>query len=96
MEGLKRYDIVRYGDHYAVVVESDLLAPDDIVVAIPLLADYPGVSGLNPIIEHDGRPLVLATRLIAAVQRRHFKKVGSAIQHDVAIMRALDVLFTGL
>ncbi|MFN3664492.1 hypothetical protein [Yoonia sp.] len=52
-----------------VVVESNLPPPDASVVVIPLLPDYPAVQHLNPEIRHNGRRLILAARLIAAVRR---------------------------
>lgn len=95
MERLSRYDIVRFRDQYAVVVESDLLAPDDVIVCVPLVKDYPAVVGLNPVIDVEGAPCVLATRLIASVRRRHLVRVGDATRSGDQIMRALDILLTG-
>ncbi len=96
MEGLNRFDIAVHGDVAMVVVESDLLPPDPTVVVIPLLPDYPAVSHLNPEIRHDGRRLVLATRLIAAVRRSSLRRAGSAAEHADRITRAVDVLMAGV
>jgi len=79
-----------------VVVESDLLPPDPAVVVIPLLPDYPAVRHLNPELNHDGQPLILATRLIAAVQRRPLRRVGHVSDQGDLITRALDVLMAGI
>lgn len=65
METLTRFDVAEYKGVSMVVVESDLLPPDASVVVIPLLSGYPAVRHLNPELQHDGRRLVLATRLIA-------------------------------
>ncbi len=69
MERLSRFDIAAHGDVAMVVVESDLLPPDPAIVVIPLLSGYPAIRHLNPVILHEGREMVLATRLIAAVRR---------------------------
>jgi toxin CcdB len=100
MEGLRRFDIAEHaaphGDVAMVVVESDLLPADPAVVVIPLLPGYPAVRHLNPTILHDGRPLVLATRLIAAVRRASLRRVGSAAAQGDEITRAIDVLIAGV
>ena len=96
MERLSRFDIVVHGDVAMVVVESDLLPPDPAVVIIPLLPGYPVVRHLNPTIDHDGRQLVLATRLIAAVRRSNVHRVGSAAKQGDDITRAIDVLMAGV
>ena len=67
MEELRRFDIAEYNGVRMVVVESGLLPPDPAVVVIPLLQDYPQVERLNPLIDVEETPHVLATRLIAAV-----------------------------
>ena len=69
MDHLTRFDVAEYNGVSMVVVESDLLPPDPSVVVIPLLSGYPAVRHLNPELQHDGRLLILATRLIAAVRR---------------------------
>ena len=79
-----------------VVVESDLLPLDSSVVVIPLIADYPAVRELNPEIMHDGRKLVLATRLIGAVRRSALKRAGNVADQGDVITRAVDVLMTGV
>lgn len=79
-----------------VVVESDLLPPDPGVVVVPLLVDYPAVKHLNPEIVHDGRRLVMATRLIASVRRGSLREVGSVADQADRITRAIDVLMAGV
>lgn len=96
MERLSRFDVAVHGDVAMVVVESDLLPPDPAVVVIPLLPEYPAVRHLNPVIRHDGRQLVLATRLIAAVRRSSLRRVGSAAEQADEITRAVDVLMAGV
>lgn len=96
MEGLKRFDIVAYGDVLMVVVESDLLPPDPAIVVIPLLRNYPAVSQLNPAIRAGEEELVLATRLIAAVRRAGLRRVGNATAQADEVVRAVDVLMGGV
>ncbi len=79
-----------------VVVESDLLPPDPGVVVVPLLSDYPAVKHLNPEIVHDGRRLVMATRLISSVRRGSLREVGSVADEADRITRAIDVLMAGV
>jgi toxin CcdB len=79
-----------------VVVESDLLPPDSSVVVIPLLFDYPAVRHLNPEIQHDGKRLILATRLIAAVRRSSLRRTGSIAGQGDLITRAVDILTDGV
>ena len=96
MERLTRYDVAEYSGVKMVVVESDLLPPDPAVVVIPLLADYPAVKELNPVLVHDGQSWVLATRLIAAVRRSSLRRVGSVADQGDCINRAVDVLMAGV
>lgn len=96
MERLTRYDVAEYSGVKMVVIESDLLPPDPAVVVIPLLADYPAVNDLNPVLVHDGQPWVLATRLIAAVRRSSLRRVGSVAEQGDRINRAVDVLMAGV
>ena len=96
MEPLSRFDIAGYSGVLMVVVESDLLPPDPAVVVIPLLPEYPAVRHLNPEIRFDGRALVLATRLIAAVRRADLRRRGQVADQGDAITRAIDVLMSGV
>ena len=96
MERLTRYDVAEYSGVKMVVVESDLLPPDPAVVVIPLLADYPAVKDLNPVLVLDDQRWVLATRLIAAVRRSSLRRVGSVADQGDRINRAVDVLMAGV
>ena len=97
MEPLRRFDVAEYRGVSMVVVESDLLPPDASVVVIPLLEGYPAVQHLNPEIHlQDGRRLVLATRLIAAVRRSNLRRTGSVADQGDLITRAADVLMAGV
>lgn len=96
MEPLTRYDVAEYRGVAMVVVESDLLPPDPAVVVIPLLPDYPAVRQLNPEIRHEGKTLILATRLIAAVRRSSLRRTGSVADQGDRITGAVDVLMAGV
>ncbi|MGL1834075.1 CcdB family protein [Rhodocyclaceae bacterium SMB388] len=96
MERLNRYSVAEYKGVVMVVVESELLPPDPAVVVIPLLPDYPAVKGLNPEIFHDGKRLILATRLISAVRRANVRCVGSVSGQGDSINRAVDILMSGV
>ncbi|MBV7407367.1 CcdB family protein [Maritimibacter sp. DP1N21-5] len=95
MEEISRFDIVEAGGTLYVVVESDILPPDNAVVVIPLLRGYPGLPRLNPTIAFKGDTYVLATRLIVAVVRPALTVVGSAEAQADDITRALDMLLYG-
>lgn len=96
MERLSRFDVAEHRGVAMVVVDSDLLPPDPAVVVIPLLAGYPAVRYLNPEISYRDRRLVLATRLIAAVNRSALRRTGSVADQGDTITRAIDVLMAGV
>jgi toxin CcdB len=93
---LTRFDVAQYQDVKMVVVESDLLPADPAIVVIPLLANYPAVRNLNPEILFQDKRLILATRLIAAVRRASLRRVGSVADQGGLIIRAVDVLMSGV
>jgi toxin CcdB len=93
---LIRFDVAEYRGVAMVVIESNLLPPDPAVVVIPLLEDYPAVRHLNPEITFEGRRLLLATRLIAAVRRSSLRRIGSVADQGHSIVRAVDVLMAGV
>ncbi|WP_068305189.1 CcdB family protein [Pararhodobacter sp. CCB-MM2] len=96
MEELSRFDVAEYNGVLMVVVESELLPPDPAVVVIPLLADYPAVLKLNPEIRHNGKRLILATRLIAAVRRESLRRSGTVGDQGDRVTRAVDILMSGV
>jgi toxin CcdB len=96
MEQLTRFDVAEYSGISMVIVESNLLPPDPSVVVIPLVSDYPAVQHLNPELQHDGRRLILATRLITAVRRSSLHRTGSVAGQGDLITRAVDVLMAGV
>lgn len=96
MEELTRFDVAEAGGVAMVVVESELLPPAPSVVVIPLIADYPAVTVLNPVIIFGGQELVLATRLITSVRRSALRRLGDVVGQGDAITRAMDVLTSGI
>jgi toxin CcdB len=69
MDSLTRSDVAEYNAVSMIVFESELVPPDAFVAVIPLLSGFLAVQHLDPELRHDGRRLVLATRLIATVRR---------------------------
>ena len=96
MAQLSRFDVAVYGGVSMVIVESDLLPPDPAVVVIPLLSEYPAVKHLNPELLHDGKRLILATRLIASVRRDRLRRTGNVAEQGELITKAVDVLMAGV
>ena len=96
MEELSRFDVAEYNGVLMVVVESELLPPDPAVVVIPLLSGYPAVRHLNPELRHDGKRLVLATRLIAAVRRASLRRSGTVADQGDLVTKAVDILMSGV
>lgn len=93
---LRRFDVAQFQGISMVIVESEILPPDPVVVVIPLLTDYPAVRHLNPQIRLDGRTFILATRLIAAVHRNRLRRTGSVADQADQVIRAVDILLTGV
>ena len=51
-------------------------------------------TSLNPQLQHDGRHLILATRLIAAARLSSWRRTGSVADQGNLVTRAVDVLMT--
>ncbi len=96
MGQLSRFDVAEHRGVAMVVVESKLLPPDAAVVVIPLLVNYPAVKHLNPEIMVNGQRLILATRLIASVRRASLRHRGNVADQGDSILRAVDVLMSGV
>jgi toxin CcdB len=82
-----------------VDVQSDLLDDFGTRVVVPLieLAHAPKAPRrLNPVFPVDGRPMILATHLLAALPRAELgPPLGSLGSERDAIRAALDMLFLG-
>jgi toxin CcdB len=87
------------GEGFVVDVQASLLDELSTGVVIPLLPADSGriIRDLNPAVEIDGRPFVVMTQELSAVPRALLKRsVGSLDAWRDEIVRALDILLTGL
>jgi toxin CcdB len=90
----------RAGRGYVLDVQADLLASLATRTVVPLLPED-AVRGvlrdLNPVFEIDGKRYVMLTQAIATVPRRELRdRVASLLQNHDVVLRALDILFTGI
>lgn len=88
------------GGGYVVDIQAPLLAHLKTRVVIPLLphdtAPLPA-KGLNPIFELGGADHVLATQFMSAVMTSELgPPMGSLRQHRDEIIRAVDIVLTGV
>ena len=85
---------------YVLDVQADLLAALTTRTVVPLLpADdvRATMRDLNPVFDIDGERHVMLTQAIATVPRRALRRrVGSLLSHHDAVLRALDILLTGV
>lgn len=86
---------------YVLDVQADLLQSLLTRVVVPLA--LPEVLGgkaaerLNPLLEVDGRTLVMLTPEIAGIPRKALgERIGNMSAHRGAVVGALDILFTGV
>jgi toxin CcdB len=97
-----QFNIHRLGrrDRLAVDCQSDLLDHIQTRFVIPLIpiADAPPATGyLNPVVQHDGQSYMLLTQTASAVDKRDLgARVGSLESRRLEIIRAIDVLITGV
>jgi toxin CcdB len=84
---------------YVVDVQADLLshlATRVVVPLLPLAGAPPPIADLNPVVEIEGIPLVLAVQALAAIPLRELKRpVASLADRQDQVTRALDTLLTG-
>jgi toxin CcdB len=99
---MPRFDIYKMpGSHpgYLVDVQAPLLdhlATRAVLPLEPLAPNTIPIRDLNPIIPIGDTPHILLTQAIVAVPLRALKRpIGSLIDHQDAITRALDLLLTG-
>lgn len=86
---------------YLLDVQADLLHSLVIRVVVPLalpeVLDGKAAERLNPLLEVDGRTLVMLTPEIAGIPRKALgERIGNMSAHRGAIVGALDILFTGV
>ncbi|GLS39642.1 plasmid maintenance protein CcdB [Mesorhizobium tianshanense] len=98
---MARYDVFagRGEGSYLLDVQSDLL--DDfgtraVIPLLPITMSPPPMRKLHPVIEINGRKMVMATHLIATVPAEELgeSRLNIARHHD-DIVAALDMLFQG-
>lgn len=98
---MARYDVFagRVEGSYLLEVQSELLDHLKTRVVIPLLPVTmapPPIRKLHPVIEINGRKLVMATHLIATVPATELGESRLNItRHHDDIIAALDMLFQG-
>ena len=100
---MSRFEVFRLPKpvpRYVVDVQSDFLSYLATRTVIPLArsGEFGSPLGtLNPAVEIGGETFVLATPLLAAMRVSDLKQpVASLAQHRDEIIRALDILFTGI
>lgn len=85
---------------YVLDVQADLLAELATRVVVPLIpeGDVRKVAAdLNPVFAIAGRRHVMLTQAIATVPRRELRQVvTSLVEHHHTVLRAIDVLLTGV
>jgi toxin CcdB len=93
------FDIHRPDGQPVVDVQPDLLEPFGTRVVVPLIDRAHATRAprrLNPVFEIDGRPLILATQLIAALPTAALGPSAGSLAHARDEIRAaLDMLFLG-
>ena len=103
---MKQFDVVanpsprsRERQPYLVLLQTDLLLRNlDTTIVAPVQPAQSGqfVDRLNPKLEIDGQNFVLIAQELVSVRKSVLGPVrGSVAQQREAIIRALDLLFTG-
>jgi toxin CcdB len=73
------------------------LATRAVVPLFPAETQRDAARDLNPVFDIEGQPYVMVTQAIAAVPKRELRdRVVSLLEHHDAILRALDILLTGI
>lgn len=98
---VSQFDICRLGDGVLVVVlQDDVLSHLTLRVVAPLLSMAragPPTRGLNPVIAVGETPYVLKPEFLSSVPLRSLgPAIGTARTQRDEIVRALDLLFTGI
>lgn len=97
---MARYDVREpRGGGLVLECQADMLSGLGTCFVAPLERERgvpSGMERLNPVIEVDGMPHVLLTRLAAAVPVRELGELhGSAAEHHERILNAFDFLLSG-
>ncbi len=85
---------------YVLDVQADLLADLATRVVVPLIPEgdvRKPAADLNPVFDIEGKRHVMLTQAIATVPRRELRQAVMSLdaQHQ-AVLRAIDVLLTGV
>ena len=82
---------------FFVILQSHYLTPLDTVIVAPLVRDASrAISVLDVQITFEGEALALTTGELFSIERNLLRNaIGSVLDHEDAIRRALDRAFTG-
>ena len=97
---MAQFDVHRSRDGGALLLDcqNDLLNHLETRLVIPLLPDRTAreLPRLHPLFDIDGKSLILATQLAAAVDVKELgPRIASLAERRYEILNALDVLLTG-
>ncbi|MEM0908767.1 MAG: CcdB family protein [Pseudomonadota bacterium] len=96
-----QFDIARLpSGQLAIVIQSDLLETTPTRVVIPLIQHRPGdtpTPRLNPVITVSGDQYILVTQQITTLRTETLTTIiASASEHRDPIIRAIDMLLSGI
>lgn len=97
---MAQFDVHRSRDGGALLLDcqNDLLNHLETRLVIPLLPDRTAreLPRLHPLFDIDGKSLILATQLAAAVDVKELgPRIASLAERRYEILNAIDVLLTG-
>jgi toxin CcdB len=101
---MSRLDVYRSpgksGRFYVLDIQADLLAELTTRVVVPLIpvgAVRKIAADLNPVFEVEGQRHVMLTQAVATVPKRELRQVVVSLhEHHHMVLRAIDVLLTGV
>lgn len=97
---MAQFDVHRVDGVLVVDCQSDLLASLNTRVVIPLLERDAGLkpaTRLNPVLDVEGSPYVMATQFIATVPAQLLgSAIASLAARNIEIIGAMDFLLTGV
>lgn len=98
---MAKYDVYaeRSGAGYFLDCQADLLGHLNTRLVVPLLPENVAprpATRLNPVVDIQGKPMVMVTQFAAAIPVCEFgEKIVSLVAEQDAIGNALDMLITG-
>jgi toxin CcdB len=88
------------GRFYVLDIQANLLADLATRVVVPLIPEGDVrklAAGLNPVFEIEGQRHVMLTQAVATVPKRELREVVKSLdEHHYTVLRAIDVLLTGV